>query len=101
MVLYFRAFPHDSAPLHEKQARLYAFTPDECIPEFFTDPRIFASLHHDMKDLALPSWARDPQHFVDIHMAVCVCAGDEGMRCTKETHVCVCFYAWLFACAND
>ena len=39
--------------------RLYSWTPDECVPEFYTDPEIFSSMHKDvgMEDLAVPDWA--------------------------------------------
>ncbi|CAL9209100.1 unnamed protein product [Musa hybrid cultivar] len=47
--------------------RLYQWTPDECIPEFYCDPRIFTSLHSEMSDLALPSWTTSPEDFISIH----------------------------------
>ncbi|OEL12775.1 Protein GFS12 [Dichanthelium oligosanthes] len=47
--------------------RLYQWTPDECIPEFYSDPRIFASLHSEMSDLALPSWATSTEDFICLH----------------------------------
>lgn len=47
--------------------RLYQWTPDECIPEFYCDPRIFYSLHSGMPDLAVPSWAGTPEEFIKLH----------------------------------
>ncbi|KAG0349061.1 hypothetical protein BG005_011205 [Podila minutissima] len=47
--------------------RLYEWTPDECIPEFYTDPSIFKSTHSDMPDMALPKWAKTPDDFIRIH----------------------------------
>jgi hypothetical protein len=37
--------------------RMYAWTPDESIPEFYSDPSIFKSIHPDMPDLSPPEWA--------------------------------------------
>ncbi|KAN0007280.1 hypothetical protein ACTFIU_000479 [Dictyostelium citrinum] len=50
--------------------RLYRWTPDECIPEFFTDSTIFKSIHSDMPDLQLPDWVpnQSAQEFIKIHM---------------------------------
>lgn len=47
--------------------RLYQWTPDECIPEFYCDPHIFKSLNAGMTDLAVPSWAGSPEVFIKMH----------------------------------
>lgn len=47
--------------------RLYQWTPDECIPEFYCDPQIFRSIHDGMADLAVPSWAESPEDFIKLH----------------------------------
>ncbi|XP_071701722.1 protein GFS12 isoform X2 [Rutidosis leptorrhynchoides] len=47
--------------------RLYQWTPDECIPEFYYDPKIFQSVHSGMSDLAVPSWASNPEEFIRLH----------------------------------
>lgn len=50
-------------------ARLYAWSPDECIPEFYSDPTVFQTIHGNMPDLAVPPWARDADDFVRRHRA--------------------------------
>ncbi|KAM7463204.1 hypothetical protein LguiA_031325 [Lonicera macranthoides] len=47
--------------------RLYQWTPDECIPDFYCDPEIFYSLHSGMSDLAVPSWAGTTEEFIKLH----------------------------------
>uniref|UniRef100_A0A3P8NY48 WD repeat-containing protein 81 n=1 Tax=Astatotilapia calliptera TaxID=8154 RepID=A0A3P8NY48_ASTCA len=47
--------------------RMQSWTPDECIPEFYTDPSIFHSIHPDMPDLDVPSWCKSSEEFVEVH----------------------------------
>eukprot|EP00958_Prasinococcus_capsulatus_P000819 scaffold60_cov382-Prasinococcus_capsulatus_cf.AAC.7 len=47
--------------------RLYQWTPDECIPEFYTTTSIFKSVHREMSDLGVPPWAQSLEDFVAKH----------------------------------
>lgn len=47
--------------------RLYNWSPDEAIPEFYSDPSVFDSIHPELLDLSLPDWAASPQDFVTRH----------------------------------
>lgn len=47
--------------------RLYQWSPDECIPEFYVDPSIFDSLNPELPDLAVPHWAGDVHRFLALH----------------------------------
>ncbi|XP_066551836.1 WD repeat-containing protein 81 isoform X2 [Amia ocellicauda] len=47
--------------------RMQSWTPDECIPEFYTDPTIFKSIHLDMPDLDVPPWCSSCREFIEVH----------------------------------
>lgn len=49
-------------------SRLYLWTPEECIPEFFCDTSIFKSIHDDLPDLKVPDWCNGSvDEFVRTH----------------------------------
>ncbi|CAH9108524.1 unnamed protein product, partial [Cuscuta europaea] len=61
--------------------RLFQWTPDECIPEFYCDPQIFHSIHPGMSDLAVPSWAGTPENFIKLHRNAL-----ESNRVSRQIH---------------
>ena len=61
--------------------KMYIWTPDECIPEFFTDPSLFKSIHPDLPDLALPTWCQSPEELIATHRMVL-----EGDHVSSQLH---------------
>lgn len=47
--------------------KMYSWTPDEAIPEFFVSPELFYSIHPDLPDLQVPEWCSSPEELVRIH----------------------------------
>lgn len=50
--------------------KMYIWSPDECIPEFYIDSTIFKSEHDDLPDLQLPNWAESPEEFIRLHRSM-------------------------------
>lgn len=61
--------------------RLYQWTPDECIPEFYSEASVFSSIHARMSDLSVPPWAQNPDDFIQLHRAAL-----EGEHVSQQLH---------------
>lgn len=48
---------------------MMSWSPDEAIPEFYTEPSIFKSTHSDLPDLGVPEWVDSAEEFCSWHMA--------------------------------
>ena len=64
----------DFVPKHypDTLPRLYEWTPDECIPEFYTTPKILLSLHKglNLTDIQLPDWCKSNEEFINYHRSL-------------------------------
>lgn len=66
-----RVVRNDFVPEHYPHsiARMYEWSPDECIPAFYMDESVFRSIHHDsgMGDIQCPAFAPTPESFLSYH----------------------------------
>lgn len=53
-------------------SRFYDWSPDECIPEFFTDPTVLQSIHteYGLMDVDLPAFTSTPTDFIAHHRKI-------------------------------
>lgn len=106
-----RLVRHRWVPAHYPSSleRLYHWTPDECIPDFYTDAEIFESIHDDLHDLELPAWCTSADDFITNHRQVL-----ESPAVSQQLHhwinltfgykvsnLCYCHHLVPFVCSCD
>ena len=68
--------------------RLYRWSPDEAVPEFYDDPTVFVSTHGDaMGDLATPEWSAGPEDFAETQGGVGVGQSHRGTPRVDRSHL--------------
>uniref|UniRef100_A0A8R1DG73 WD_REPEATS_REGION domain-containing protein n=1 Tax=Caenorhabditis japonica TaxID=281687 RepID=A0A8R1DG73_CAEJA len=65
----------------QTMSRMFEWTPDECIPEFYDDPSIFKSRHPDMPNLQYPEFVTSSEQFITWHRSML-----ENEQVSKDLH---------------
>ena len=75
-------------PTHypHSMARMYEWSPDECIPEFYMDTSVFSSIHKNvaLNDIELPDFAPTPEQFIHYHRSI-----------LESNHVSAHLHSWI------
>lgn len=72
-----RVVRNEFVPGHypHSMVRMYEWSPDECVPEFFTNESVFCSIHkaNNFRDIILPAFADSPEKILRYHRRLLEC----------------------------